>query len=379
MKKIILSLILFLLIPFSIFGEVYEFDRYVSGEYFDTYSIDDADLVIDLQDFTTYCDLFYISPIDGYDFKTASQNTGDNHWSSFYKEVTVVPKNDMFLNRFYFNTHDNWQSFNFLFELRDTKLVCEEFLLYNYNYRDYFKMNCESVLDSKNIVMYYQGETPAIDGTINTEHMYIHNGNNTQIRFSECSLIKADTLILEQSRQNNVVINGHLIVEHLESEANIGLYYDDATITIGEVPSNLKIFGGETTTINLCLNPSESADNLGYFKGMILFNTDPETGWFEKSPSMEGDVNYNDNSSDYWVWKNSNIVPEELPVYDDYQSCIVEYINITQGIVESDEIDIKPIVKTKSSQEYNILGQKLNSVNDSKIMIEYFLGKQTKK
>ena len=59
MKRLII-IILLVLICVVVLAEVYSFDRYVSGEYFDTYVVDCEDINIDLQDFTSQCDLYTI-------------------------------------------------------------------------------------------------------------------------------------------------------------------------------------------------------------------------------------------------------------------------------------------------------------------------------
>ena len=56
------------------------FDRYVSGQYFDTYVWEGIDFIIDLQDFTTQNDIFYITPLPDFPGATGSQNIGNNQW-----------------------------------------------------------------------------------------------------------------------------------------------------------------------------------------------------------------------------------------------------------------------------------------------------------
>lgn len=358
MKNFLFAL---LFLPMTIFSQTcYEFDRFVDGNYFDTYELCKDDIYIDLQDFTSDCSLFYISPVSGVNGATGSQNTGNNQWRQFYRNVTVVPVGDITLNSFVFNTHDNWQSFNFTFSLEGTLMNVGHYELNNQNYRNYFAMDCESALNVTTAEFVYQGQPPAFNGTINAEHITIKDGNNTSIEFSECCLLKADTLTLVQSAQNNVKIDGHIIAERIESDASLQLRYDDAVVTIGDVLDNIKIFGNENTTVNLCLNKSAGADKFGYFKGTVMFNSG-ERGW-STSPSEEGDINYNDNSSDYWTWKNSGKTPEEIAAYQNYDECIAEFINIIQCIQEKGQI-IEETSNTEMKQNldfYDVIGRANN-------------------
>lgn len=339
------------------------FDRYIDGNYYDTYEICSDDIYIDLQDFSTHSGLFYISPVTGLNYATGSQNIGNNQWRSFYRNVTVVPEDGMELNSFFFNTRDNYQSFNFTLAIDGQTFSCDDFHLENRNYRNYFSMDCESAFIAKSAKFNYQGEPSAFNGTIRAEHITIKDGNNTDIEFSECCLLKADTLTLIQSAQNKVKIDGHVIAERLESEASLQLRYDDAVVTIGELPNIIKIFGNENTTVNLCLNRTPGADTFGYFKGTIMFNYG-ERGW-STTPSEEGDINYNDYSSDYWTWKNSGKVPEEIGAYNGYDECISEYINIDLYIIE-EEKQVEVQAKTSHKiDKYNILGQILGTATSS--------------
>lgn len=364
MRKIVL-LCVFLFIYTFTFGRIYGFDRYVSGEYFDTYFIECDDINIDLQDFTTQCDLFYIPPIEGNDSPCGSQNIGNNQWRQFYKDVRVVPKEDLYLDSFTFITHDNWQSFGFTFSLEGTTIYCDKFLLDNYNYRDYFKMDCYAAISSSaGVTMRFQGKTPTIQGVISSPHITLTNGNNTPIEIGECGFLHTDTLTLIQSSQNPVLIDGHVIVGRLDTDANLTLQWDDAVVTIGELPVGVKIFGGDNTTINLCKNPSTGADNLGYFTGTVMFNTEPTTGWVT-TPSAEGDINLNDNSGDYWMWFHKNSTATEIGIYDDFNSCMEEFISIEQFISPSSESPVKSqknVVKSNVSvQGITPIGQKFNT------------------
>ena len=361
MKRILFAL---LFLPITLFSQnCYEFDRYVSGNYFDTYEICTEDIYIDLQDFTSDCALFCISPVNGLNYATGNQNIGNNQWRQFYRNVTVAPSSDISLNSFVFNTHDNWQSFNFTLSLEGTVFEANEFVLNNQNYRNYFSMDCESALAVKSADFIFQGQPPAFNGTISGEHITIQDGNNTSIQFSECCLLKADTLTLVQSAQNNVKIDGHIIAERLESEASLYLQYDDAVVTIGELPNNAKIFGNENTTVNLCLNKTAGADKFGYFKGTIMYNSGAR-GW-STTPSEEGDINFNDNGSDYWTWRNSGKAPEEIAAYNSFDECIDEYINITQCIkIEEKHVEEKQFQLYKINK-YTVLGQRLGTATSS--------------
>lgn len=352
MRKIVLICV-FLFIYALAFGGIYGFDRYVSDQYFDTYFIECDDINIDLQDFTTQCDLFYITPIEGNDSPCGSQNIGNNQWRQFYKDVRVVPKEDLYLDSFTFITHDNWQSFSFTFSLEGTTIYCDEFLLDNYNYRDYFKMDCYAAISSSTgVTMRFQGKTPTIQGVISSPHITLTNGNNTSIEIGECGFLHTDTLTLIQSSQNPVLIDGHIIAGRLDTDANLTLQWDDAVVTIGELPDGVKIFGGDNTTLNLCKNPSTGTDNLGYFTGTIMFNTDPQTGW-ATTPTDEGDINLNDNSGDYWAWFHKNSTATEIGIYDDFNSCMEEFISIEQFISPSSEFRVK---SQKNAVKSNVSG-----------------------
>lgn len=367
MKRLI-AIILLVLICVVALAEVYSFDRYVSGEYFDTYVIDCEDINIDLQDFTSQCDLFYIEPVEGLNYPCGSQNVGNNQWEQYYHEVTVVPTSDIMVNKFNFNTRDNWQSFNFIFSLEGTTIYCEEFILENCNHRDYFKMDCDAAISSsKSIEMNYQGKTPVFMGVMSSPHIIISNGNNTSIEVGDCGFLSTDTLTLVQSPQNPVLIDGHVIASLIESSASISLQGDDAVVTVGELPVGVKIYGGDNTTLNLCKNPTQGADNIGYFTGTVMYNTDSQTGWVT-TPSDEGDINLNDNSGDYWTWFHKNSVATEIGIYDDFNACMEEFISIEQFISPSTSslvISQKNVVKSNvsglTSNVITITGQKLSS------------------
>lgn len=365
MKRLIAIILLVLICVVALAG-TYSFDRYVSGEYFDTYVIDCEDINIDLQDFTSQCDLFYIEPVDGLNYPCGSQNVGNDQWKQFYHEVTVVPTSDIVVNKFNFNTRDNWQSFNFIFSLEGTTIYCEEFILENRNYRDYFKMDCDAVISSsKSVEMNYQGKTPVFEGVMSSPHIIISNGNNTSIGVGTCGFLSTDTLTLIQSPQNPVLIDGHVIASLIESPANISLQWDDAIVTVGELPAGVKIYGGDNTTLNLCKNPTRGADNIGYFTGTVMFNTNPQTGW-DTTPSDEGDINLNDNSGDYWTWFHKNRVATEIGIYDDFNACMEEFISIeqfispsTSSLVRSQKNEVKSNVSSHTSNTITPLGQKL--------------------
>lgn len=365
MKRLIIIILLVLICVVAL-AEVYSFDRYVSGEYFDTYVIDCEDINIDLQDFTSQCDLFYIEPVEGLNYPCCSQNVGNNQWKQYYHEVTVVPTSDIMVNKFNFNTRDNLQSFNFIFSLEGTTIYCEEFILENCNYRDYFKMDCDAVISSsKSIEMNYQGKTPVFMGVMSSPHIIISNGNNTSIEVGDCGFLSTDTLTLVQSPQNPVLIDGHVIASLIESSASISLQWDDAVVTVGELPAGVKIYGGDNTTLNLCKNPTQGANNIGYFTGTVMYNTDIQTGWVT-TPSGEGDINLNDNSGDYWAWFHKNSAATEIGIYDDFNACMEEFISIEQFISPSTSSLVRPqknVVKSNVSSHTSTpitpLGQKL--------------------
>lgn len=229
-------------------------------------------------------------------------------------------------------------------------------------------MDCDAVISSsKSIEMNYQGKTPVFMGVMSSPHIIISNGNNTSIEVGDCGFLSTDTLTLIQSPQNPVLIDGHVIASLIESPANISLQWDDAIVTVGELPAGVKIYGGDNTTVNLCKNPTQGANNIGYFTGTVMYNTDPQTGW-TTTPSDEGDINLNDNSGDYWVWFHKNSAATEIGIYDDFNACMEEFISIeqfispsTSSLVRSQKNVVKSNVSSHTSTPITPLGQKLSS------------------
>ena len=310
--------------------ECIEFERYVSGEYFDTFSLcpdSDGDVLIDLQDVKgDGSDLFYIPQEPGdWSKPVGSQKLNSGNWANFYRNVTVYPNNPIFCRNFELNSRDNYQSFGFVLDLSEASVQCESFSIINPNYRDYIKLDCNTVILSSNIDIKYAGQPTEINGTIVSEHFEITDGNSTSTRFGECCLLKTDTLVVNQSGQNSIKVDGHIIAEVVQSTADIVLEYNESVITVGELPSNVKIIGGDNTTVNLCLNPSLGSDNLGYFTGTIMYSKE---SWPDLDPELEGDVNYNNNSSQYWMWKNKNKEPEIIAAYSTSDNCFLEFIDI---------------------------------------------------
>jgi hypothetical protein len=83
-----------------------------------------------------------------------------------------------------------------------------------------------------------------------------------------------------------------------------------------------------------------------------MFNTDPQTGW-AATPSGEGDINLNDNSGDYWAWFHKNSTATEIGIYDDFNSCMEEFISIEQFISPSSE---SPVKSQKNAAKSNVSG-----------------------
>ena len=222
--------------------------------------------------------------------------------------------------------------------------------------------------------MNYQGKTPVFVGVMSSPHIIISNGNNTSIEVGTCGFLSTDTLTLVQSPQNPVLIDGHVIASLIESSASISLQWDDAVVTVGELPAGVKIYGGDNTTLNLCKNPTQGANNIGYFTGTVMYNTDLQTGWVT-TPSDEGEINLNDNSGDYWTWFHKNSTVTEIGIYDDFNACMEEFISIeqfispsTSSLVRSQKNAAKSNVSSHTSTPITPLGQKLKKNCDVPVL-----------
>lgn len=365
--------IIFLILTFfivKIFNgqECFEVERFVSGVYFDTFSLcSDANgnIFIDLQDVNgDGSDLFYIPQQNGdWSKPIGNQKTNSGNWKNFYREVTIYPAEPIQCRNFELNCRDNYQSLAFTFNLSDEMIECEKLSVLNPNYRDYFILECESVLKAKEIVFSYKGQPLVIKGTIVSEKVSITDGNSTSTRFGDCCLLKTDTLVVNQSKQNSIKVDGHIIAEVVQSTADILLEYNESTITVGELPSNVKIIGNDNTTVNLCKNPTSSADNLGYFTGTIMY---AKSEWNDFDPAQEGDVNYNNNSSDYWVWKNKNKNPELIAAYTSSESCMMELIDLYLFINEekskkSTYLKTNTLLEKNKAIFYDYTGRKIGN------------------
>lgn len=367
------AVIIFLVLTFFIIkitkGQEYiEFERYVSGEYFDTFSLcpdSDGDILIDLQDVNgDGTDLFYIPQEPGdWSKPVGSQKLNSGNWANFYKNVTIYPTTPIFCRNFTINCRDNWQNFGFILNLEDTEVQCDTFVITNPNYRDYVSMGCNAVLVSKYIEMNYIGQPPAVNGTIVSEKFIITDGNNTSTTFGECCLLKTDTLVVNQSGQNSIKIDGHIIAEVVQSQADLVLEYNESTITVGELPSNVKIIGGDNTTVNLCVNPSTGADNLGYFTGTIMY---AKENWQDTDPQSEGDVNFCDYSSGYWIWKNKNRTPEIIAAYSTQDACFSEFIDLYLFINEEKSTYLRTdaLPEKNNAIFYDYTGRKIGNPDE---------------
>lgn len=332
------------------YPKCYDIDRYISGIYYDTYSLctdEDGNIDIDLSTcIGDGTDIAYI-PYDatwasehGDTISYSSQQKEDANSSSFYTYITLDPQEDIVCENFTFvGTVKGGQSFDIQF-INDVTIDCDVFDLNTTQAKNYFITSCDSkILASTSASLIHAYKPIEVKGYIISPTVYMSDGNNTSIVIDDCAYVKATDLTLVQSSQNNVLIEGHIVAENINAGANMQLIYNgtednDAIVTIGALSSDVIVICAENTTVNLCMNPNlGSADKIGYFNGTVIYNMNAEYGWPTDNPSDEGDINYNDNSSTYWTYYNnvddimgssawSNL--ELIAGYASYSDCIDE-------------------------------------------------------
>lgn len=322
----------------------YSVDRYVSGIYYDSYCLhpdDDGNITINLNNGDN--DLVYIPQSSFCDTCAAGrQQKESGTWADYYKHVTIRPTENISCNNFTFvGTVKGGQDFDIKF-VNNVDITCTAMDVTTTQSKNYFLTDCDSKITASTSVSLRHSYKPIeVRGTILAPTIYISDGNNTSIEIAECAYVKAENLTLAQSNQNNILIEGHIVADNIEAEANLKLIYDgtkdnDAIVTVGQLTnSNITIICGENTVVNLCKNPNlNHADIMGYYNGAVLYNTNASDGWSGGStPSMEGDINYNDNSSAYWTYYNDSdglyntwhfAKLNEIGGYSSYENCMSE-------------------------------------------------------
>ena len=165
------------------------------------------------------------------------------------------------------------------------------------NNRPYFRTTCSATIQAKTSYVEYVYDIQPFYGNWISESLTVKNGNGQDVYFPLCSYVKTDLMKIEANVSNGMKINGHLISQKITSTKDLYIEYNGTTeksaiITIGDlegVYSKVKIIADQYTVVNLCKNPTvgdgtitnsgrsdesrNGADDIGYFKGTILYNT----------------------------------------------------------------------------------------------------------
>lgn len=313
----------------------------VDGSYYKTAQLctdNEGNINIDLSNVNGF---WYIPTSECPSSNTMSVKRAENDWITVCKDVKIHFDNDIVCNNFSFVNNINYDAPHFVFE---KKVTCEnmELTVNQSQSIDYIEFDCSSVIYANTSFKYVHCMRPiSIKGSIISPDVYLSDGNSTSIQIDECAYIHTDLLTLVQSAQNNVIINGHVIAETIKSDANIVLSYNGditkpAVVTVGSVASNILLVCGKYTTVNLCLNPSGSADKIGYFVGDVLYNYSAGNGWSSNTPAEEGDINYSsffgfDDDWRYSNWRSTwGISADDLRdvnqirAYSSYDNCMNE-------------------------------------------------------
>lgn len=320
----------------------YNVDRWVDGSYYDTYSLctnEDGDISINLNDDT---DNFLFITKSEYNTKKGYNPTStitlNNGAKVCCQNVSFYFNEAILCNNFTFNGASVAGNQDVKFSFVNNAVIDCSTMSITQNKdqkKNYFSFSCEStVYASESIyVDSYNTDNMVIYGKMISPKIQLKNGNNTSINVHGCALIKTEDLTLTQSHDNKVIVQGHVIADNIQSEADIKLEYNgtsenNAIITVGSVNSNVIVIGGEHTVVNLCENPnSNTPDALGYFGGAVIYNTNSDRGWpGSTTPVTEGDINYNDESSNYYTYKTQGLF-ETLKLiagYASYDDCMNE-------------------------------------------------------
>lgn len=293
-------------------------ERWVDGEYFDNYNLctdNDGNITIDLTDPDN--EFVFIRVADYY----ASKGHNPSSTISFNNNAIVCCKNVKYFftnpiecENFIYKgdvAYNQGPDFEFVNRttINCTKMSIEQGSEQKANR---FKFSCQSVVyaQEKIYIDSYNNNSMVIYGMLVSPDITLENKNNSKIEINGCAYVKAENLQLKQSAQNDVKIQGHVIAENISSDANVVLTYDgelghEAIITIGELKSNVLIACGSNTIVNLCKNPHlGEEDNIGFFNGIVLYNINPEDGWYGTVPSIEGDIN-KCCSKEYYTYYNN--------------------------------------------------------------------------
>ncbi len=332
------------------YPKCYEVDRLVSGIYYDTYTLCTdmyGNINIDLNNGDN--PLTYIQ-YDAEFCDTCQKNSfqyENGNWRECYRYVSLYPKEDIACQDFIFNGHVKGGQEIYPLFVNTKQIVCDSFYVNTTQSRNYFLTTCSSTIyANKSVTLQHSYKPIELKGNVIAPNVFISDGNNTSISIDECAFLRSEHLELEQSAQNAVIINGHVVSDEIVSSSDIILAYDGditnpAIITVGEIASSITIVCGKNTTVNLCKNPIlTNPDKLGIFLGDILYNTNSENGWENLKPSQEGDINFSaltgfDNSYLDTKWKGiwetkygitqSDIADAvEIPAYSTYEKCMEE-------------------------------------------------------
>ncbi|MCR4798890.1 MAG: DUF285 domain-containing protein [Bacteroidales bacterium] len=229
----------------------------------------------------------------------------------------------------------------------DGTIICaNEFKIDQLGYKNqnnpYFTTGCSANILANSIIIGYVYDIQPFYGTWVSKTFNIKNGNGQDIEFPTCSYVNSTEILINANVSNGIMLNGHLISERISSTKDIYLNYDGtseskAIITIGSLEgynswNNVKIISNEHSILNMCSNPRKNtADNIGFFLGLVLYVSDAATGWVgDKNPETERDINDNvTKSNPYWDIRNAHgntdiHAAQLIGGYDSFDDCIAE-------------------------------------------------------
>ena len=230
--------------------------------------------------------------------------------------------------------------------------------------KSYLTFNCGSSITADTIRLSTNEPSFKMNGEINSSKLTMHNGQgylySGNLIFDACSFVNTDTLQID-GNINNIKIYGHIIADVINSSKTMIVSDDDENntsgiLTIGgSVSNNIKYIVNKKSIMNLCYNPSqsltkksehytqngsdcyiptdynESADDLGFCLGTLLYLTDATTGWSETwTPENECDINDNKaKSGNYWNIRSENNnqnlkAKSAVAAYSSYNDCMDE-------------------------------------------------------
>ncbi|MBR3980590.1 MAG: hypothetical protein IKJ98_05465 [Bacteroidales bacterium] len=332
------------------YPKCYNVTRYVDGKEYDTYSLctdDNGDINIDMSDCSS--DFLFISS-DDYFAKENKEPVGGTIYCggrNCCKKVSFTFDEDITCEDFLFDGSSmcNNQDAQYYSFTNNSTITCSSMTVKQNSVqkRNNFFFTCfSSILASEYInIDSYNSDAMVILGNLVSKSVRLKNGNNNSIEIYPCAYIKAETLTFEQSAQNNVKIEGHVVANDVftvDPDPNsdrlqlVQLVYDGeadnhAIVTIGNLNDGAQIVCGQYTTVNLCANPTLSTpDAIGYFGGTVIYNISSIDGWDGVIPSEEGDINYDDgvNTALYYTYSNMFSSLREIGGYASYADCMAE-------------------------------------------------------